>query len=249
MKIKILSLMTIFALAVGWYKLQGEEKVENSQTNLDTRVNTLQKPEQLIIKKTEKKMNAEAQTAVALTKPVIELSEIAQEDIEIKDEREFSGISRLSEKSESVLKTAGLLPNDLDNAAFVEFDLDALRVLEVGDTFELDIPQTTENFSAEVTQVDTFDNGDKSIIGSVTGLNGQFHTTVITVGKGALYGQFTTLSGNWVFESKDQYGWIAAKRDLYKNHVEFEPVRTGSISKGADDIFAPKLEKENTTQL
>jgi len=165
------------------------------------------------------------------------------------NEHPFSGISRLSDKAKFVLESAGLLPTDLNNAAFVEFDLESLRKLEIGDTFDLDIPQTTENFTAEVTQVDMFGNGDKSIIGSVTGLDGKFHTTVITVGKDALYGQFTTVSGNWVFESKDQYGWIAAKRDLYKSHVEFEPVASGSVTKGADDTFAPKLTTKNISKL
>ena len=113
------------------------------------------------------------------------------------------------------------------------------------------IPQTSETFIAEVTFVDTASNGDKSIFGNVTGADGRFHTTVLTVGKNAIYGQFTAPSGNYVFESKNQYGWIAAKRDLYRKHVEFEHSEPSHHSDAQHaeqqktDIFAPKLNKND----
>jgi len=155
---------------------------------------------------------------------------------------EFTTISRLSDKAHSVLEEAGVLPRDIvgANAAYLEFDLDSLRALEVGGTFDLEIPQTQEIFTAEVTDITKFPNGDKNIVGTVIGQGGDFHTTVITVGKDAMYGQFTTISGNWVFESKDQYGWMASKRDLYKSHVEFAAVPSGSTVSGVDDPLTPK---------
>jgi hypothetical protein len=163
----------------------------------------------------------------------------------------FYAVNRLSDEAKSVLTEAGVLTGDLNNEAYIEFDLPALRKLENGDNFELMIPQTSETFIAEVTFVDTASNGDKSIFGNVTGADGRFHTTVITVGKNAIYGQFTAPSGNYVFESKDQYGWIAAKRDLYRKHVEFEHSEFShhSDAKHAEqqktDIFAPKLNKND----
>lgn len=153
---------------------------------------------------------------------------------------EFLGISRRSETAESFLSDAGVLPVDLDGATFIEFDISAIKKLEVGQSFDLEIPQTTEIFTAEVTQVQEFENGDKSIVGNIVGLDDSLHNTIITVGEDGLYGQFTTVSGNWVFESKDQYGWMAAKRDLYRSHVELEAVELSSTTKeGAKDIFSP----------
>lgn len=163
----------------------------------------------------------------------------------------FYAVNRLSDEAKSVLTEAGVLPGDLNNEAYIEFDLPALRKLEYGDNFELMIPQTSETFIAEVTFVDTASNGDKSIFGNVTGADGRFHTTVLTVGKNAIYGQFTAPSGNYVFESKDQYGWIAAKRDLYRKHVEFEHSEPSHHSDAQHaeqqktDIFAPKLNKND----
>lgn len=162
---------------------------------------------------------------------------------------EFYAINKLSEKAKSVLSEAGVLPSDLNNEAYVEFDLPSLRALEAGDNFELMIPQSAETFIAEVTFVDVADNGDKSIFGNVTGADGRFHTTVLTVGKDAVYGQLTAPSGNYVYESKDQYGWIASKRDLYRKHVEFEHSEHKHHSDvqhtehEKTDIFAPKLNK------
>ncbi|NQZ24387.1 MAG: hypothetical protein HRT53_20360 [Colwellia sp.] len=165
------------------------------------------------------------------------------QSLEIITDDEFTTISRLSDKAESVLKDAGVLPRDIvgANVVYLEFDLDSLRALEVGGTFDLEIPQTQEIFTAEVTGIEKFPNGDKNIVGTVIGQGGDFHTTVITVGKDAMYGQFTTISGNWVFESKDQYGWMASKRELYKSHVEFEAVPSGTTVSGADDPLAPKI--------
>jgi len=162
---------------------------------------------------------------------------------------EFYAINKLSEKAKSVLSEAGVLPSDLNNEAYVEFDLPSLRALEAGDNFELMIPQSAETFIAEVTFIDVAGNGDKSIFGNVTGADGRFHTTVLTVGKDAVYGQLTAPSGNYVFETKDQYGWIAAKRDLYRKHVEFEHSESEHHSDAQHtehektDIFAPKLNK------
>ncbi|MFU2511643.1 hypothetical protein [Pseudoalteromonas sp. ASV78] len=159
----------------------------------------------------------------------------------LQSDSEFDAINRPSDKAKQVLKAAGVLPTDLKNEAYVEFDLAALRKLKQGDSFDLAIPQTAETFSAEVTNVIAASNGDKSVFGSVIGADGRFHTTVLTIGKDAVYGQFTAPSGNYVFESKGQYGWLAAKRDLYKNHIEHQVTNQPAAQPSeGDDPFAPK---------
>ena len=95
-------------------------------------------------------------------------------------------------------------------------------------------------YAAEVTKIEKFNKGDKSVFGRLVGSDGVLHTTVLTVGEDAVYGQFTTVAANYVFESKGKYGWIAAKRDLYRNHVEIEAVQVGSLTEGPDDVFAPQ---------
>lgn len=160
------------------------------------------------------------------------------------DESNFSGIAKHSDKAKSVLEKAGVLPQDLNDEAYLEFDLESLRGLEIGDTFNLEIPQTSETFAAEVVKVEKFNNGDKSVFGRLVGSDGVLHTTVLTVGSDALYGQLTAPSGNYVFETKGQYGWLAAKRSLYKNHVEFEAVRMEPPADGPEDVFAPQQENE-----
>ena len=129
----------------------------------------------------------------------------------------FDAVNRLSDRAKAVLTNAKVLPTDLNNEAYIEFDLATLQALKTGENFDLAIPQTTETYTAEVTNVIESANGDKSIFGKVLGVDGRMHNTVLTVGKDAIYGQFTAPSGNYVFESKGQYGWIAAKRDLYKS--------------------------------
>ncbi|WP_440056342.1 hypothetical protein ACSLBF_19725 (plasmid) [Pseudoalteromonas sp. T1lg65] len=163
------------------------------------------------------------------------------------NQSDFYAVNKLSDVAKSVLENAKVLPKDLNNEAYIEFDLDTLRTLESGDTFELLIPQTQESFIAEVSSTSIAANGDKSVFGSVTGADGRFHTTVLTIGKDAIYGQLTAPSGNYVFESKEQYGWIAAKRDLYRSHREEELHPTESTENEyitvKQDIFDPKTNK------
>ena len=75
------------------------------------------------------------------------------------------------------------------------------------------------------------------------GANGAMHTTILTVGNDAVYGQFTAPSGNYVFESKGQYGWIAAKRDLYKSHIEHQVGEPAPKNTDGKDPFAPSDKK------
>lgn len=145
------------------------------------------------------------------------------DDMSEQTKNHYSNIIKSSPEAKQYLADAGLIPSDLNGEHYVEFDLDSLRALEEGNTFDMTIPQTAEEFSAEVTKVTVFPNGDKSVHALVVGGDGRFHNTVLTVGSDALYGQFTVPSGNYAFESKNQHGWIAAKRDLYKNHVEHMP--------------------------
>lgn len=203
-----------------------------------------------IEKKVTESVNTQEVNYIAKKAPSIMKESILQNEpklpkeptLDIALDEEFKGISRLSDKSKNILELAGVLPADVigKDVVYLEFDLDSLRKLEVGDTFDLEIPQTQEIFTAEVSLVEDFDNGDKSLISNVIGQGGELHTSIITVGSDAMYGQFTTISGNWVFESKNEYGWIAAKRDLYKNHVEFEPGVTGSENTSEDYTISPK---------
>lgn len=158
-------------------------------------------------------------------------------------ENSFDAINKPSTKAKEILKAAKVLPTDLQNEAYIEFDLATLKTLEAGDNFDLAIPQTAETYSAEITNVTNASNGDKSIVGQVIGANGALHTTILTVGNDAVYGQFTAPSGNYVFESKGQYGWIAAKRDLYKNHIEHQVGEPAPKNTDGGDPFAPSDEE------
>ncbi len=189
--------------------------------------------------------NAQLQSEMAILTIPIEQTEAPEldttkpETITTQSDIQFYGIAKQSTEAKDILLEAGVLPSDLAEEAYLEFDLDTLRSLEVGDTFDIEIPQTLETFSTEVTQTQGFPNGDKSVFGRLVGSDGEFHNSVMTVGEDALYGQITTPSGNYVFETKGKHGWLAAKRDLYKSHVEFEPVREVQNGQGGIVLAEP----------
>ncbi|MEL0633892.1 hypothetical protein V6237_14005 [Pseudoalteromonas carrageenovora] len=158
----------------------------------------------------------------------------------------FDAINKLSDDAKTILKNAKVLPTDLNNEAYIEFDLPTLKALKMGDNFDLAIPQTAETYTAEITNISEASNGDKSIFGQVTGLDGRMHNTVLTVGNDAVYGQFTTANGNYVFESKGKHGWIAAKRDLYKSHIEHDTSSLSPNTQKGIDVFAPKRDEDLT---
>ena len=91
----------------------------------------------------------------------------------------FDAINKPSAKAKEILKAAKVLPTDLQNEAYIEFDLAALKTLKTGDNFDLAIPQTAETYSAEITNVTHASNGDKSIVGQVIGANGAMHTAIL----------------------------------------------------------------------
>merc|ERR1712098_641903 len=86
----------------------------------------------------------------------------------IQKSSDFYAVNKVSNKAKAVLSAAKVLPQDLNNEAYIEFDLPTLRKLEGGDNFELLIPQTQESFVAEVTGISLAENGDKSVFGKVT---------------------------------------------------------------------------------
>jgi hypothetical protein len=220
-----------------FYTLTGDTENINQiqQTNIVDQKNKLSKPINKPIPKVATKEIAVANTQLSQD-ILVEDNQLTQEDVV------YSGITRISDEAKAILEEAGVLPEDLSEEAYVEFDLDTLRGLEVGDTFNLEIPQTSEMFSTEVTKVEEFNNGDKSVFGRLIGSDGAFHTSVLTVGVDAVYGQFTTVSGNYVFESKGKHGWLAAKRDLYKKHVEFEAINPEPSTEASSSIIAPPLD-------
>ncbi|MCG7537275.1 hypothetical protein [Pseudoalteromonas sp. OOF1S-7] len=194
--------------------------------------------------------NVEILIEQSSSKQKIEVAPVTTKDVARDIERfplDIGEIASLSDDAKDVLINAGVLAKDISEEAYVEFNLAAMQQLEVGDTFDLTIPQTTEMHRAEVTQVDVFPNGDKSVFATVTGSNNRFHNSVMTVGSDAIYGQFTVPSGNYVFESHGKHGWIAAKRDLYKNHVEHTP-QARAPAEGAKDLFSPPINTQTTSK-
>lgn len=174
------------------------------------------------------------------------ISSAPTDDEPVELSNSFDAINKPSKKAKEILKAAKVLPTDLHNEAYIEFDLAALNTLKMGDNFDLAIPQTAQTFTAEITHISESSNGDKSMVGQVLGVDGHMHNTILTVGKDAVYGQFTVPNGNYVFESKGQYGWIAAKRDLYKSHIEYEagepaPKNTDDIDPFAANADNPPL--------
>ncbi|MCO7190568.1 MULTISPECIES: hypothetical protein [unclassified Pseudoalteromonas] len=193
---------------------------------------------------------AEPLVVSASPKQHIEVAQNTTKEITQDVERlpqDIGEIASISDSAKAILIEAGVLVKDISEEAYVEFNLAAMQQLEVGDTFDLTIPQTTEMHRAEVTQVDVFPNGDKSVFAKVTGSDNRFHNSVMTVGSDAIYGQFTVPSGNYVFESHGKHGWIAAKRDLYKNHVEHTP-QERVPAEGAKDLFSPPINTQTTSK-
>lgn len=239
MKIKVIITLTLIGLGVMLWWTMATSKSELIAEEKNSTIETNSQP----IAITEKPIKRQA-SMVSEEPSIVEPDASEYEMTSNESQQPFNGISRPSEEAKKILEEAGVLPEDLKGESYVEFDLASLRQLEVGDTFNLEIPQTLEMFSAEVTKVNTFDNGDKSVFGRLVGSDGAMHTTVLTVGEDALYGQFTTASGNYVFESKGKHGWLAAKRDLYKSHVEFEAVQMDSSNNDSIEVIAPEGTKE-----
>lgn len=225
MKIKLISFALVICIIIGFYYLSDD--LDGSVPSPTDSVDHDPHVQFVLPADTAKRSQLQSNqvNASLFVNPIEDSEEIEMEVINL---NHISNIIKPSEQAQQFLEQAGVIPSDLNGEHYVEFNLDALRALELGDSFDMVIPQTAEEFSAEVTHVTKFPNGDKSVHAMVIGGDGRFHNTVLTVGSDALYGQFTVPSGNYAFESKNQYGWIAAKRDLYRNHIEQLPDQSDS---------------------
>ena len=136
------------------------------------------------------------------------------EKADVKDEVRlisFSDISDISEdaskKSREIILERNHQPSFVppEKVHYFQLNLSVMLQMKVGDTFDIAFPQTTEIFSVEVTEAESYSDGYKSVKGIVIGDNSQIS---FTVGRDAVYGSISVYSGYYKFESSDQYAWI-----------------------------------------
>jgi hypothetical protein len=128
-------------------------------------------------------------------------------------------IWKLSETAREVLTNSPFLPADLNGEVYLEIDVDEIKSLEMGDNYEVYIPQLEASYVAEVDVVTLYPNGDKTIEAYFPESDKGF-SVVITTGKGATFGEVSLPSGQYILESAGQYAWMANRQDMIKNHIE-----------------------------
>jgi len=122
-----------------------------------------------------------------------------------------------SDQAQQELQGRGILPVDLAGEVYVQLNTAYLQRLRVGDTMKIYIPQLGKDMAATVDHVSDHDNGDRTVEANFPGM-AKFFSAVITSGKDATYGEISTPSGVYLLEAAGDYGWIAARGDLVKNH-------------------------------
>jgi hypothetical protein len=123
-----------------------------------------------------------------------------------------------SEKAREVLQShPEKLPGDLAGETYIELNTEQLKQMQLGDVFELTIPQLGTSFAAEVDQITQHPNGDKTIEANFPGMDA-YYSAVITLGETNSYAQISTPDGVYLLESQGDYAWIASRNSLVASH-------------------------------
>lgn len=123
-----------------------------------------------------------------------------------------------SEKAREFLQSIPeKLPGDLAGEAYIEVNTQHIKTMQLGDTFELTVPQLGTSLSAEVDMVTEHPNGDKTIEANFPGMD-KYYSVVFTVGASNSYAQVSTPDGVYLLEAHGDYAWIASRHSLVASH-------------------------------
>jgi hypothetical protein len=152
---------------------------------------------------------------------------------------------RESEESRQVLQSnPDKLPGDLAGEAYVELNTQQLKQLQLGDAFELTVPQLGTSFAAEVDHITQHPNGDITIEANFPGME-NYYSAVITLGDGNSYAQISTPDGVYLLEAQGDYAWIASRNSLVASHwsehqdgvaIPAEPVSESELNNEDVDV-------------
>lgn len=123
-----------------------------------------------------------------------------------------------SEKAREFLQSIPeKLPGDLAGEAYIEVNTQRIKEMQLGDVFELTVPQLGTSLSAEVDMVTEHPNGDKTIEANFPGMD-KYYSVVFTVGASNSYAQVSTPDGVYLLEAHGDYAWIASRHSLVASH-------------------------------
>ncbi|QIB49812.1 hypothetical protein [Pseudomonas sp. OIL-1] len=110
-----------------------------------------------------------------------------------------------------------------DGREFIEFSRMKLESLVAGDTLELPVSQSGQNYQAEITQAVANNDGTVTWhgklvdeLGAVTDESGSVYDVTFTSGQRMASGGMFTPEGHFVIEAVGEQGWIANASTLFK---------------------------------
>ena len=124
-----------------------------------------------------------------------------------------------SEQAKRVLEASGKLRQDLKNAAFLELDNERLAQLEVGDLLPIKIDELGLDYDIVVKDVREDATGGKTIVAQLPDQDFP-HSTVLTLGEGALYANIVTPTGTYSMAGDGHNVWIAETGDLIEGVIQ-----------------------------
>ncbi|TMP37386.1 hypothetical protein CWB98_11710 [Pseudoalteromonas rubra] len=160
-------------------------------------------------------------------------------------------INKESQHARAFFKSGTTVPYELHNEAYLELDVKSIRELDMGDSFEFLIPQTQEKVCAEIVEV-TLNEREKRLIGQVSKQPDDHYQVHLTLTDEVIYGQIQLPSGNYVFESYEQYAWVAAKRNIHSTPTRVKGLAAQSLApktSGADHVAKPLKPQTVPTSL
>jgi hypothetical protein len=116
------------------------------------------------------------------------------------------------QKNESAATTPARYANKGLDARPLLVNKSKIANLAIGDSVQLPIPQTGQEYEMSVQEVGRHQNGDKSLKGYL--IKDPDYTVVMTEGKSATFATINTPDGSFVLEAAGDQGWMLSMNDL-----------------------------------
>ncbi|MBE0389233.1 hypothetical protein [Pseudoalteromonas luteoviolacea] len=105
--------------------------------------------------------------------------------------------------------------------AYIEFDIRRIKTLKKQDSIAFYVPQLQRSFIVSVNEVRNEKLGNLLVLGHL--LDDHQKRTVLELKLSGLSvsGRFKTLSGEYLFRSHAQYGWIASEYEGHRRYLKY----------------------------
>ncbi|MDK1288150.1 hypothetical protein [Pseudoalteromonas umbrosa] len=105
--------------------------------------------------------------------------------------------------------------------AYIEFDIKRIKSLQASDLVSFYVPQQARSYMITIDRIEQSKQGGVIVFGYLTGDKAQHTVLKLKLEGRSVEGRLQTTSGEYLFRSHAQYGWIAAQYEGKRQYLKY----------------------------